>query len=196
MKVITWETLYYEDHGATLKHKCGKRIVALSLLSFSLIFLFGPFFLFLWPLFFLFFGLLWPLLFIFRPESHPDLWGNHSFHHPFLTWDNALIMMIITLLFTYNSRITTRFLEQNMTLYECLRRCTGMCNDSWVTCMKELWTVALLQIQYQLHDHAKQYDNDEARHNKRNGGKLHGNISRNGYGNSIIGRCVAVLRKI
>ena len=48
MKVITWETLYYEDHGATLKHKCGKRILALSLLSFSLIFLFGPF---LWPLF-------------------------------------------------------------------------------------------------------------------------------------------------
>ena len=24
----------YEDHGATLKHKCGKRIVTLSLLSF------------------------------------------------------------------------------------------------------------------------------------------------------------------
>ena len=52
MKVITWETLYYEDHGATLKHKCGKRIVTLSLLSFSLIFLFGPSS-FLWPLFFL-----------------------------------------------------------------------------------------------------------------------------------------------
>ena len=43
MKVTTYETLYHEDHGATLKHKCGKRIVALSLLSFSLIFLFGPF---------------------------------------------------------------------------------------------------------------------------------------------------------
>ena len=39
MEVTTYETLY-EDHGATLKHKCGKRIVALSLLSFSLIFLF------------------------------------------------------------------------------------------------------------------------------------------------------------
>ena len=25
-------------------------------------------------------------------------------------------------------------------------------------------------------------------HDKRNGGKLHGNISRNGYGNAIIGR--------
>ena len=37
MKVTKWETLYHEDHGATLKHKCGKRIVTLSLLSFSLI---------------------------------------------------------------------------------------------------------------------------------------------------------------
>ena len=89
-----------------LKHKCGKRIVTLSLLSFSLIiFLFGPFLpSFLWP------------LFSFSPESHPYLWGNHSLHHPFLTWDNALIMMIITLLFTYNSTITTQYLEQNMTL--------------------------------------------------------------------------------
>ena len=36
MKVTKQETLYHEDYGATLKHKCGKRIVALSLLSFSL----------------------------------------------------------------------------------------------------------------------------------------------------------------
>ena len=48
--------------------------------------------------------------------------------------------------------------------------------------------MALPQIQCQLHDHAKQYDNDGACHNKRNGGKLHGNISRNGYGNAMIGR--------
>ena len=34
----------------------------------------------------------------------------------------------------------------------------------------------------------KQYDNDEACHNKWNGGKLHGNISRNGYGNAMISR--------
>ena len=47
MKVIIWETLYYEDHGATLKHKCGKRIVTLSLLSFSLIFYLGLFSLFM-----------------------------------------------------------------------------------------------------------------------------------------------------
>ena len=48
--------------------------------------------------------------------------------------------------------------------------------------------MALPQILCQLHDHAKQYDNDGVCHNKRNGGKLHGNISRNGYGNAIIGR--------
>ena len=36
----------YEEHGTTLKHKCGKRIVTLPLLSFSLIFLF--YFLFFW----------------------------------------------------------------------------------------------------------------------------------------------------
>ena len=49
MKVTTYETLYHEDHGATLKHKCGKKIVALSLLSFSLIFFLWPFFFSFWP---------------------------------------------------------------------------------------------------------------------------------------------------
>ena len=33
-----------------------------------------------------------------------------------------------------------------------------------------------------------QYDNDGVCHNKQDGGKLHGNISQNGYGNAIIGR--------
>ena len=33
-----WDSLH-EEQGATLKHKCGKRIVTLPLLSFSLIFL-------------------------------------------------------------------------------------------------------------------------------------------------------------
>ena len=56
--------------------------------------------------------------------------------------------------------------------------------------------VALPQILCQLHDHAKLYDNGGACHNKRNGGKLHGNISRNGYGNAIIGRYGGFLRKV
>ena len=47
-----------------------------------------------------------------------------------------------------------------MTLYECLRQCSGICNESRATCMK-IMKVALPQIQCQLHDHAKQYDNDE-----------------------------------
>ena len=46
MKVTKQETLYQEDHGATLKHKCGKRIVVLPLFIFlGLLF-------FLWPFFF------------------------------------------------------------------------------------------------------------------------------------------------
>ena len=48
--------------------------------------------------------------------------------------------------------------------------------------------MALPQIRCQLHDHVRQYDNDDACHDKWNGGKLHGHISRNGYGNAIIGR--------
>ena len=48
--------------------------------------------------------------------------------------------------------------------------------------------VALPQIRCQLHDHAKQYDNDGACHNKRHGRKLQGNIFQNGYRNAIIGR--------
>ena len=70
----------------------------------------------------------------------------------FLTWDNALIMKIITLLFTYSSRITTRYTEQNMTLYECLRRCTGMCNESRVTCMKNYgrWLCHKYDVNYMI----------------------------------------------
>src|SRR4051812_4488902 len=101
MKMTKQETLYLEDYGATLKHKCGKRIVAL------------PLFIFFWAFFF-FFGLL------------------------FFYWDNALLnddhhTSIYLQLNDYNS-----ILEQSMTLYECLRRCTGICNEPRVTCMKEL----------------------------------------------------------
>ena len=170
MKVTTQETLYHEDHGATLKHKCGKRIVALSLLSISLIFSF------IWA-----FSPFYGLFFLSGVSSR--LVGESQSSSSFPHQDNALIMKIITLLFTYNSRITTRYLEQNMTLYECLQRCTGICNESRTTCMK-IMKVALPQIRCKLHDHAKQYDNDGACHNKRNSGKLHGNISRNGYGNA------------
>ena len=54
--------------------------------------------------------------------------------------------------------------------------------------MKELsrWLCHKYDVNYMIMQ--KQYDDDGACHNKRNGGKLHGNISRNGYGNAIIGR--------
>ena len=48
--------------------------------------------------------------------------------------------------------------------------------------------MALPQIRSQLHDLAKQYENDGTCHNKWNGERLHDNISWNGYGNAIIGR--------
>ena len=48
--------------------------------------------------------------------------------------------------------------------------------------------MALPQILCQLHDHAKQYDNDECVMINGMVEKLHGNISRNGYGYAIIGR--------
>ena len=53
MKVTNDADSLYEEHGAILKHKCGKRIVALPLLSFSLFFIFSFFGGLLWPLFFI-----------------------------------------------------------------------------------------------------------------------------------------------
>ena len=73
----------------------------------------------------------------------------------------------------YNS-----ILRNNMTLCGCLRQCTGICNESRVTCMKEIlkWLCYKYDVNYVIMQ--KQYDNDGACHNKQNGGKLHGNISR------------------
>ena len=132
MKVITYETLYHEDHGATLKHKCGKRIVTLSLLSFSLIFL----------------GLLFFMAFFLVLSLIPTCGGiivsiilsslgqcsNNDDHHTFIY-----------------SRLDK---ADTWWLYECLWRCTGICNESRVTCMK-IMKMALPQIQCQLHVHAK-----------------------------------------
>ena len=46
MKVISQETLYHEDHGATLKHKCGKKdsniVPSLFFSQFFLFSVFGP----------------------------------------------------------------------------------------------------------------------------------------------------------
>ena len=100
LKHKIWDSLY-EEHGATLKHKCGKRIVTFPLLFFffSLGGLLWPPFLFrlLWP--FLFFLFFFSLAFLFFLSGQCS---NNDDHHT---------------LFTYNSRITTLYLEQNMTMW-------------------------------------------------------------------------------
>ena len=103
MKATKQETLYHEDDGATLKQKCGKRIATLSPLSFLSFFCLGFFGLIY------FFGLSWPLLFFIKFGVSSRLVGESQSPSSFPHWDNALIMMIITLLFTYNSRITTQY---------------------------------------------------------------------------------------
>ena len=135
MKVTKQETLYHEDHGATLKHKCGKRdsrIVPSLFFSHFLAFL-----LFLAFLFFLFSfckvrsliptcgGIIVSIIL-----SSLGQCSNNEDHYT----------SIYLQLKNYNSK-----LEQDMTLYECLWRCTGICNESRATCMK-IMKVALPQV--------------------------------------------------
>ena len=149
MKMTTQETLYHEDHGAILKHKCGKRDSSIVPSLFFSHFIF-PFFSLAFPffglsifLFFFYFSFckfrsLIPTrgrIIVFIILSSLGQCSNNEDHHTFF-W-------------IYNSKI-----EQDMTLYECLQRCTGICIESRVTCMK-IMKVALPQIQCQLHDHAK-----------------------------------------
>ena len=138
MKVISQETLYHEDHGATLKHKCGKRVVTSSLLSLLSFFVWAS---------------LASFIFI-KSEVSSRLVGesqsSSSFPHLGQCSNNEDHHTFIYL----QLKITTQYLEQNMTLCECLRRCTGICNESRVTCMK-IMKVALPQIRCQVHDHAK-----------------------------------------
>ena len=88
MKVTTYETLSHEDHGAILKHKCGKRDRSIVPSLFFSLFLFGPFY---------------GLFFNFSSGVSSRLMGESQSPSSFPHWGNALIMMIITLLFTYNS---------------------------------------------------------------------------------------------
>ena len=95
MKVTTYETLYHEDHGAILKHKCAKEIVALSLLSFlSFFYLVGSlasFFIWwaLWPVF-LFYFKVWSLtptcggIIVYIILSSLGQCSNNEDHHTFM----------------------------------------------------------------------------------------------------------------
>ena len=73
--------------------------------------------------------------------------------------------MIITLLFIYNS-----ILEQSMTLYACLRRCTGVGNESRVTCMKNnaWWLCHKYDVNYMIMQW--QYDESNVCHDDENDG--------------------------
>ena len=108
MKVTKQETLYHKDHGATLKHKCGKRgqqhcpFFIFILFGLSFLAFFGPFF-FLFGL--SFFSLFWPSFFFSGQCSIND--DHHT--------------SIYLQLNDYNS-----ILEQSMTLYECLSRYIGI----------------------------------------------------------------------
>ena len=114
MKVTTYETLYHEDHGAILKHKCGKGdssiVPSLSFSNFIFFIFFLSFFSFFGLLFFLFgLSLFFFLFFLFvKSEVSSRLVGESQSSSSFPHWDNALIMKIITLLLIYNSRITTQ----------------------------------------------------------------------------------------
>ena len=114
MKVTKQETLYHKDHGATLKHKCGKKDSNIV-----------PFYFFFLGLSLFLFG-----LFLGQCSMNDD-------HHT----------SIYLQLNDYNS-----ILEQSMTLYECLRRCTGMGNESRVTCMKnyERWLCHKYDVNYMI----------------------------------------------
>ena len=64
----------------------------------------------------------------------------------------------------YNSK-----LEQDMTLYECLRRCTGMGNESRVTCMKNYawWLCHKYDVNYMIMQW--QYDKSNVCHDDDDG---------------------------
>ena len=103
MKVTKQETLYHEDYGATLKHKCGKKD---SNIVPSLFFSHPPFlgllsFLsFFWPLFFFFVWSLIPTgggIIVSIILSSMGQCSNNDDHHTFIY---------------LQLNITTRYLEQ------------------------------------------------------------------------------------
>ena len=171
LKHNIWDLLY---HGATLKHKCGKRIVALPLLSFSLIFYLGLFS-FLWPLFLV--RSLIPAcggIIVSIILSSLGQCSNNDDHHTF----------IYLQVMNYNSILRTKYdsIWMPAAVYRDER---WIKSDMYETIMNGGFATNTMSTTW---SRKKQYDNDETCHNKRNGGKLHGNISRNGYGNAMIGR--------
>ena len=152
MKVTKQETLYHEDHGATLKHKCEEKIVALSLFIF----------LFLGLLFF------WPFFIIPHLGQCSRKWWSSHFYLFTTQW------LQLDTRTKYDSIWMPSAVYRDMQwiksdMYEDYDGgfATNTMSTTW-SC-KAIWQLWMCQ-------------------GKRNGGKLHGNISRNGYGNAIIGR--------
>ena len=97
-------------------------------------------------------------------------------------------MMIITLLFTYNSILQLDTRTKIWLYMNAFGSVPGYAmNQKW-----HIWKIMnggfATNTMSTTWSCKEQYDNDGVCHNKWNGGKLHGNISQNGYGNSIIGR--------
>ena len=118
---------------------------------FSLIFLFlwwdFLFFSFLPPPFSLFYIVGWfglpHFYFIFRPES-PDLWGNHSLHHPFLTGQCSNNDDHHTFIYLHSTWQTIVWLYMNAS--GSVPGCAMIKRNMY----KKWWTVALPQILCQL----------------------------------------------
>ena len=123
MKVTKQETLYHKNHGATLKHKCGKDSSIAPLLFYFLVF---PF---------LGLSFFWPFsLFLFFYLGQCSMNDDHH-------------TSIYLQLNDYNST-----LEQSMTLYECLRRYTGIAmNQEWhVRKNYERWLCHKYDVNYMI----------------------------------------------
>ena len=156
-KVLLWSTIY-ETHYMKNKVLLWSTSVEKEIVTL-------PFHLFSFFLFFFFLGL--------------------SFFSFFLL-GNALIMMIITLslITTYELQLETRTRYDSIWMPSAVYR--GWCNESRVTCMKNYawWLCHKCDVNYMIM--RWQYDKSKVCHedDEENGGKLHGNISRNGYGNA------------
>ena len=125
-KVLLWSTIY-ETHYMRNKVLLWSTSVEKEIVTLPPLFIF-----FYFLVFFIFF--FWPFFFLF---------GLPPFFSFFSFWDNALLnddhhTFIYLQLNDYNS-----ILKQSMTLYGCLRRCSGICNEPRVTSMKKLWMVVL-----------------------------------------------------
>ena len=164
MKVTTYETLYHEDNGAILKHKCGKgENSIIPSLFFSHFFLWPPFFLFISFFSFCKVRSLIPTcegIIVFIILSSLGQCSNNEDHHTFMDLQLEARTRYDSMWMPPAVYRDMQWIKSDM--YEDYDG--GFATNT----MSTTWSCK------------EQYDNDGTCHNKRNGGKLHGNISRNG----------------